>query len=142
MSMPSPTPTARVPQQLSKTQARSNQSHHVKNLGTIFVHFVGLELMVELKNGRIYCGTLHEADDYMNLVLNKNGSASSIHLAASVESDEIDFKMIHIRGPSIRYVHFPANADLPRLVKLGLDRVKAANDKYNRGKRSKRSPTT
>jgi len=114
----------------------------VKNLGTIFVHFVGLELMVELKNGRIYCGTLHEADDYMNLVLNKNGSASSIHLAASVESDEIDFKMIHIRGPSIRYVHFPANADLPRLVKLGLDRVKAANDKYNRGKRSKRSPTT
>ncbi len=113
------------------------------------VHFVDLEIMVELKNGRIYRGELKDADDYMNLIL-KNGSGSSpsrqAELSPDTENNGINdgtrFNVIHVRGPSIRYVHFPDNADLPKLVKFGLDRVKAAKEKYKRGKRSKRSSTT
>ena len=113
------------------------------------VHFVDLEIMVELKNGRIYRGELKDADDYMNLIL-KNGSGSSqsrqTELSPDTENsginDDIYFNVIHVRGPSIRYVHFPDNADLPKLVKFGLDRVKAAKEKYKRGKRSQRSSTT
>jgi len=142
-------PSRAMPQQ----QVAAKQSHHVKNLASILAHFLGLDLMIELKNGRIYRGTLHEADDYMNLVL-KNGSASSIHPAHQPDSEAstaraddklikaVDFDIFQIRGPSIRYIHFPPNADLPRLVKLGLDRVKSAKDKYKRGKRNRRSPTT
>ena len=132
-------------------------SSQVPNLGTILRHFIGLDLTIELKNGRIYRGQLQEADDYMNLVIRKieNENEHSHQMQRqnmhqdrqqndNHHDNDIDFLMIHIRGPSIRYIHFPANADLPRLVKLGLDRVKTAKDKYERGKRKERSwsPTT
>ena len=127
-------------------------SSQVPNLGTILRHFIGLDLTIELKNGRIYRGQLQEADDYMNLVIRKieNENEHSHQMQRqnmhqdrqqndNHHDNDIDFLMIHIRGPSIRYIHFPANADLPRLVKLGLDRVKTAKDKYERGKRKERS---
>ena len=48
------------------------------------------------------------------------------------------FSRLHIRGSSIRFIHFTDNADLPALIKLGFDRKRAVSDKYARGKRQKR----
>eukprot|EP01083_Nonionella_stella_P002058 5914_1 len=172
----------------SNKRKAGDNTHHNSSLSGILRHFVGLDLAVELKNGRIYRGTLMEADDYMNLVIsdctrkangiawevefldpkanaianaNANANANATinhgeggfvptHMASSTSDrknekhgiDEIDFSIVHIRGPSIRYVHFPDDADLPRLVKNGIDRVRAAKDRYQRGKRTKRSSTT
>ena len=127
-----------------------------KNLGMLLRHFIGLEITVELKTGRIYSGRLNDADDFMNLILEKvqsEISASKSQFVVDTNSnsqvspsaailDEIDYKLIHIRGPRIRYIHFPDNADLPSLVRQGIDRAKAAKDKYARGIRTKRSATT
>lgn len=127
-----------------------------KNLGMLLRHFIGLEITVELKTGRIYSGRLNDADDFMNLILEKvqseisaskspfvvdTNSNSQVSPSAAI-LDEIDYKLIHIRGPRIRYIHFPDNADLPRLVRQGIDRAMAAKDKYARGIRTKRSATT
>ena len=127
-----------------------------KNLGMLLRHFIGLEITIELKTGRIYSGRLNDADDFMNLVLEKvqpeistskslvmddTYRNSQVSSSAAILND-IDYKLIHIRGPRIRYIHFPDNADLPRLVRVGLDRAKAAKDKYARGIRTKRSATT
>ena len=138
------------PNSAGATAAGSAASSEVPNLGTILRHFIGLDLTIELKNGRIYRGQLQEADDYMNLVIRKIDKENENDHSHQMQKqnmhqdrqqndnhhdNDIDFLMVHIRGPSIRYIHFPANADLPRLVKLGLDRVKTAKDKYERGKR-------
>jgi len=131
--------------------SKSDKSN-VRNLGVILCHFVGLELTVELKNGRIYRGQLHDADDYMNLIIRKTQTNNYHTLpatripASATESlstlEDLDYQMVHIRASSIRYVVFPDNADLPKLVKLGLDRIKTVTDKYARGKRNTRSSTT
>ena len=42
---------------------------------------------------------------------------------------------LQIRGSKIRYIHFPDNADLGGLVKSGVERERAAKNKYRRGKR-------
>jgi small nuclear ribonucleoprotein (snRNP)-like protein len=93
---------------------------------------------VELKNGRIYRGILHESDDnHMNLVLRDVNT----HIRDQVDDNdggEIDYSLLQIRGAMIRYIQFPDDADLPQLVKMGMNRVKAASDKYNRGKRTSR----
>ena len=134
-------------------QSKKKPGSTPKHLGMLLRHFIGLEITVELKTGRIYSGTLNDADDFMNLVLEKAESETSTSKLVDTSSDsqvspsaaildEIDYKLIHIRGPRIRYIHFPDNADLPRLIRLGLDRAKAAKDKYARGIRSKRSATT
>jgi hypothetical protein len=54
------------------------------------------------------------------------------------DDDDLDFSRVHIRGPSIRYVHLPSHADVPQLIRNGLDRERAASDRYQRGKRTKR----
>ena len=142
-----------------------------KSLGTLLKFFIGLNLMIELKNGKIYNGILNDADDNMNLVLRYGmqnmssdaiwrhessgkstsatgkGTSASASASASARSSlnddaMLDYELVHIRGSSIRYIHFPDNTDLPKLVKLGLDRVKAAKDRYNRGKRTKKSSGT
>lgn len=143
---------------MSTNQEKSKQTPGPtpKNLGMLLRHFIGLEITVELKTGRIYSGRLHDADDFMNLVLEKAQSEISASKSPFIVDtysnsqvspsaailDKIDYKAIHIRGPIIRYIHFPENVDLPRLVRLGIDRAKAAKDKYARGIRSKRSATT
>jgi small nuclear ribonucleoprotein (snRNP)-like protein len=117
----------------------SKQQDSIKNLGVLLRHFAGLELSIECKNGQVFRGILQEVDDYMNLVIQI--------LKASFQSrrtncDPLDFDMIHIRGSNIRYIHFPDNADLPKLVRLGLDRIKTAQNKYARGTRNTRASVT
>ena len=162
---------------------KANSRGGLTTLSPLLRHFVGLELSVELKNGRLYFGTLHDADDYMNLILSracsttharnrsnaltalpslsvtsvsnqrgfippigtntstdpsKIGSGTSPISSLKEELDAIDYKLLHIRGPSIRYIHFPDRANLPALIKMGLDRERNARDKYRRGQRTSR----
>jgi len=42
---------------------------------------------------------------------------------------------VHIRGSTIRYIHFPDDADLTGLIRSGIDRERAAANKYKRGLR-------
>ena len=73
----------------------------------------------------------------MNLVLSKTtnkGNQTSISTAEGVLLSE-EFDLVHIRGPSIRYIVFGANVDITGVVKAGRDRERAASDKYRRGVR-------
>ncbi len=143
-------------------------------LGPLLKYFSGVDLMVELKNGKIYKGELHDSDDYMNLILfhahilhkdsHSNSSSSRYDFifhptqsqsldpmkekgdqtvtllptrtkeSTSTKLQDSDYHLLHIRGPSIRYIHFPGNADLPRLIKTGQERERLARQKYTRHK--------
>lgn len=46
-----------------------------------------------------------------------------------------DYDLLHIRGPTIRYIHLPQDVNIPGLIREGIDRERAAMDKYKRGKR-------
>ena len=130
-----------------------------KTLSPLIRFFIGIEIGVEVKNGRLYHGFLQDSDDEMNLVLTTSrtdvGSELGMETTTMATSsrgdgekskDEVDpsplgvfqFSKLHIRGSSIRFIHFPDNADLPALIKLGFDRKRAASDKYARGKRQRR----
>lgn len=44
-------------------------------------------------------------------------------------------KIVQVRGSTIRYIHFPDNADLSIILKHGIDRERAAAARYQRGVR-------
>jgi small nuclear ribonucleoprotein (snRNP)-like protein len=120
----------------------------VSTLGSLLTYMEGIELIVELKTGRRFRGTLSSADDYMNLTLDdaeeqgggkpgkKKADCSSTGGASTTEltSDNI-LTALNIRGSNIRYIHFPDNADLSSLVRTGVERERSAANKYNRGVR-------
>lgn len=127
---------------MSKTEksplSGGGSSKKQTNLSSLLKYFLGLEIAVELKNGRIYRGILHESDDnHMNLVL-RDVNMHESHKIGYNDGSDIDYSLLQIRGSMIRYIQFPDDADLPQLVKMGMNRVKAASDKYNRGKRTSR----
>jgi small nuclear ribonucleoprotein (snRNP)-like protein len=135
-------------------------ANQFKTLTPLLRFFVGLELRVELKNGKSYHGFLHESDDDMNVTLSTSNTSSNIEenmldpprddgdnndirgsnipCNNNEQLGAFQFSKMHIRGSSIRYIQFPDNVDLPLLIKIGLDRKRAAHDKYARGKRQKR----
>lgn len=144
----------------AKEPKQQSKAPQFKTITPLIRFFVGLELRVELKNGKSYNGFLHEGDDDMNLVLttsrvtdgddvvidteindgdqNDNIDRGEYNNEISTSLGEFQFSKLHIRGSQIRYIQFPDNADLSALIKLGLDRKRAAHDKYARGKRQKR----
>ena len=94
-------------------------------------------MTVELKSGRSLRGILDESDSFMNIVLRKEApvdgaGVSSDALVKDDGDDDRPFDKVHIRGPLIRYIHFPPRADLARLIKDGTDRERRARDKYKR----------
>ena len=129
-------------------------------LAPLLRHFVGIDLLVETKQGRSYRGRLREADTYMNLVLTRysrnaqqlesgEGQRESQQLIINNESvdpspgndggeSEVQFDLVHIRGPSIRYIVFGPDVDITGVIKAGRDRERAASDKYRRGIRKAR----
>jgi small nuclear ribonucleoprotein (snRNP)-like protein len=153
----------------------NNKSHHVKTLCSLLRHYEGMELIVELKTGRMYRGTVASADEYMNITLDDVEDARGIggggacgtkndnddsedppntypssekkdYSSTSVAASEAAaagprnipipiLSSLYIKGPKIRYIHFPDNADLSALIRRGLDRDRAAANMYNRGKR-------
>ena len=130
---------------MSKPTTNTSSNNNTKSSSTdtslapLLRHFVGISIIVETKQGRTFRGTLREADAYMNLVLsrtsNKNQTDTST-TEGSLASEEFD--LVHIRGPSIRYIVFGANVDITSVIKAGRDRERAASDKYRRGVRKAR----
>ena len=52
----------------------------------------------------------------------------------TVSNQETRLLQVHIRGSTIRYIHFPNQTDLSGVIRSGIDREKAAANKYKRGK--------
>ena len=146
----------RKPSQQTKNSSSTQRQNSIKKssdstLAPLLRHFVGIDLIVETKQGRTFRGTLREADAYMNLVLSRNASQQSknnnvnkSNLPSSEQSDLTDgtsseqllqFDLVHIRGPTIRYIVFGPSVDITGVVKTGRDRERAAGDKYRRGVR-------
>ena len=119
----------------------SKKKESSRTLCSLLKYMEGIEVIVELKTGRRYRGTMSSADDYMNITLDdaeeemkarRNGSKSD----SSNTSPPLEIlPILNIRGPKIRYIHFPDNADMSNIVRTGVERERAAANKYNRGKR-------
>ena len=134
----------------STSGTAQNQARRPKGpatLSPLLRHLRGLVVTVELKSGRSLRGILDESDSFMNIVLRKEahadttarnnagvGGANAAFGTGIGEDDDDDrpFDKVHIRGPLIRYIHFPPRADLDRLIKDGTDRERRARDKYKR----------
>ena len=129
----------------SQSTAKARRGPGVTSLSPLLRHLIGLSIIVELKNGKSYKGTLFSSDASMNLVLRlvQLQKYDTTHQDTILETTSdrmnnlmpIDFELMHIRGSMIRYIHFPYDADIPTLIRAGLDRERAAVDRYKRGKR-------
>jgi small nuclear ribonucleoprotein (snRNP)-like protein len=114
-------------------------------LAPLLRHFVGIDIIVETKQGRKFKGRLMEADAYMNLILSRNNTVLTSTGETTDEDgvdDEETFNWIHIRGPTIRYIIFGANVDIPGVIRAGRDRERSAGDRYKRGVRKAPKTTT
>ena len=79
----------------------------------------GIRNTLQLAKGESLRGSQH-------LIINDKG-----------ESDG-QFDLVHIRGPSIRYIVFGPDVDITGVIKAGRDRERAASDKSRRGIRKAR----
>lgn len=151
-----PATNSTVPSTTTKAKASSSGE---STLAPLLRHFVGIDLLVETKQGRTFRGQLREADTYMNLVLARKprnaqqlttkgdqrgelniNYESGIHHPTGSDGGECEeqFNLVHIRGPSIRYIIFGPDIDITGVIKAGRDRERAAGDKYRRGIRKAR----
>lgn len=126
-------------------KSSSTDSSSAGLLAPLLRHFVGIDVIVETKQGRKFLGRLKEADAYMNLILSRNNTLLTTGVTTdnddgAADDDEETFNWIHIRGPTIRYIIFGANVDIPGVIRAGRDRERAAGDRYRRGVR--KSPKT
>ena len=116
--------------------AKSNSSTDSSSLlAPLLRHFVGIDIIVETKQGRKFKGRLMEADAYMNLILSRNNNTVLTSTGETTDDDEETFNWIHIRGPTIRYIIFGANVDIPGVIRAGRDRERSAGNRYKRGVR-------
>jgi len=132
------------------TKNNNKRKQHQKSLGSLLRFFEGMELQVETKSGRIFTGTLGDADASMNLTL--EDAHAVVHQqrrpnhpkTPKVQDDPIQqlpelppqrLSLLSIRGSTIRYIHFPDHSDLVVLIKQGIDREQSASQKYKRVRR-------
>ena len=117
---------------------------HYKTLGSLLRYFEGMEIAVELKNGKIYQGTLESesADQNMSLTLTDARIVTTATLGKepSLPAEAFDmFQILQVRGSQVRYIHFlDDNSDLERIVKNGMEREQRAAQKYKRGVRKEK----
>ena len=144
---------------LAMAAPSTNASKNKQTLGSLLHHFIGTVVTVEQKTGRSYQGILAQTDEQMNLTLqeaalllatrkkssqhqrpsqpphthtHQNITSGTTTTSASAP-ETLSFAIVHIRGSTIRYVHFPGQVDLGVVVKQGMDRERAAAQKYKRG---------
>ena len=115
--------------------AKSTSTDSSSLLAPLLRHFVGIDIIVETKQGRKFKGRLMEADAYMNLILSRNNNTVLTSTGETSVDDEETFNWIHIRGPTIRYIIFGANVDIPGVIRAGRDRERSAGNRYKRGVR-------
>ena len=143
---------SRAPPMTAVAKSSSTDSSSAGLLAPLLRHFVGIDIIVETKQGRKFKGRLKDADAYMNLVLSRNNTLLTGETTDDDDDDDDDddgaaddeetFNWIHIRGPTIRYIIFGANVDIPGLIRAGRDRERAAGDRYRRGVRKAPKTTT
>ena len=116
-------------------QEQAKKKHH-KSLANLLHYFVEMNLTVELKTGRMVRGTLSAADRDMNLTMEDVVISETIsrRRTASIGRDT-PLSLVHIRGSTVRYIHFPGNANLANIIKQGMQRERSASQKYKRGVR-------
>jgi small nuclear ribonucleoprotein (snRNP)-like protein len=110
----------------------ADQSAARKTLPSLLRHFEGTELTVELKTGRLYRGTLSSADQAMNLTLEdasllqrlivNQQHKGAFRRGSSSAAVPSTLSLVHIRGSTIRFIHFPDQLDLTLTIKQGIDR--------------------
>ena len=97
----------------------------------------------ESENMRTNCGSNEETRTHLderNSPTQKGRTNHSMNAVGRQTLEDIDFRLLHIKGPRIRYVHLPENADLPQLIKVGLERERLAKQKYARHKMRAKDP--
>lgn len=109
------------------SSAASKKTRRHKSLASLLRYFEYTEVSVELKTGKIYTGILSSSDDSMNIQLDD----------CIISNQQTRLAHVHIRGSTIRYIHFPDNIDLTGVIRSGVDRERAAANKYKRGLRKK-----
>jgi len=127
----------------AKTSNTHQPAH--KTLGSLLRYFEGLDIAVELKTGKIYQGTLVAADQDMTVTLDDCTVSRTLPSYAKQQSGDhknndnnssvsILLHSVQIRGSQVRYIHFlDPSLDLALTVKRGMDRERAASQKYKRG---------
>ena len=150
----------------STTDRRMRRSKP-STLGSLLHYFDDLHITVELKNGRQYRGILQthsQSTDDMSVWLHEairidrmdghseqpKSSKRSLHQSPnSATTSQEDTTLptttttrtiprLHIRGSTIRYIHFPPKANLARMVQHGKDRERHGANMYQRGVRKQR----
>jgi small nuclear ribonucleoprotein (snRNP)-like protein len=112
---------------MASAAIRPDKRSRHKSLASLLRFFEGVECSIELKTGKIYKGNVSSSDDSMNIQLDD----------CIVPNQKSRLAHVHIRGSNIRYIHFPDDADLTGLIRSGVDRERAAANKYKRGLRKK-----
>jgi small nuclear ribonucleoprotein (snRNP)-like protein len=132
---------------MTDTSTKNNKKIIHKSLGSLLRYMEGIEVIVELKTGKRHRGILTAADEFMNLTLEQSQSQSQSQQRRGTEEKEEQWdpaqqesllllsSSLDIRGPTIRYIQFPDNADLTSTVTMGVERERTAAKKYSRGKR-------
>jgi small nuclear ribonucleoprotein (snRNP)-like protein len=125
----------------SSQSQRKPQNKSFRTLGSLLRYFIGCELGVELKTGRIYRGILDASDDSMSLTLSDAWLSVNPHQSSSVDDHEQHstsqrHALLSIRGSQIRYIHFPDDANVTAIIKQGVERESAARKQYQRQIRS------
>jgi small nuclear ribonucleoprotein (snRNP)-like protein len=123
----------------------SNNKHSQTTLGSLLRYFVGIELKVELKTGRVYQGTLESSSADNNDSLSVTLSDATVFVTTTADSaisnteQQHHSSLVTIRGSLVRFIQFPDDISLPATIQQGMEREKAARQKYQRPTRSSSS---
>jgi small nuclear ribonucleoprotein (snRNP)-like protein len=142
--------SAAPPNKNTATHTRRGTAHqqqsqqHSKTLGSLLRYWEGLHVAVEVKtNGRLYSGTLAAADHDMTVTLHDctvTRSLPALQQPHPQSQQNNKLPSVQIRGSQVRYIHFlDHNVNLAAVVQQGVERERAAAQKYKRGIRKEKS---
>ena len=151
--------SAAPPNKNTATHTRRGTAHqqqsqqHSKTLGSLLRYWEGLHVAVEVKtNGRLYSGTLAAADHDMTVTLHDCTVTRSLPALQQPHpqsqqnnkntptTNNNKLPSVQIRGSQVRYIHFlDHNVNLAAVVQQGVERERAAAQKYKRGIRKEKS---
>jgi small nuclear ribonucleoprotein (snRNP)-like protein len=126
------------------TAHQQQSQQHSKTLGSLLRYWEGLHVAVEVKtNGRLYSGTLAAADHDMTVTLHDctvTRSLPALQQPHPQSQQNNKLPSVQIRGSQVRYIHFlDHNVNLAAVVQQGVERERAAAQKYKRGIRKEKS---
>ena len=105
-------------------QSKRKRGPQVSTLTPLLSHFVGLELRVELKNGRCFYGYLEDCDDDMNLTLSSSPSSSPL----SSSRDETNTASTGFAGETSHVASIDKNTNDEIEIKNTEEKEESANN--------------